>query len=71
MKQTLIEIQTLITYRARNGMSDPTPAELGAIIERHLGLAEDRGRYLRGMGDFVGQALAGFTIDPRGWTPPE
>lgn len=71
MKETLIEIQSLIFHKVKNGLPDPTPAELGAILGRRLSQTEDRARYLRGMGEFVGQALGGFTIDPRGWAPPE
>ncbi len=71
MKQTLIEIQSCYTRAAKEGR-EPSPFECAAIIRRRLPAADpDRERYLRGMGEFIGQALNGGVIDPVKWTPPD
>jgi hypothetical protein len=70
VKQTLIEIQGYLR-RARMDAREPEPGEVGAIIDRHLAGAENRDRFMRGLGDFVGQALGGAIIIPERWTPPD
>lgn len=73
MKQTLIDIQRLYIVKEDGGFhQEPTPAELAAVIKRRIPASPAlRERYWRGMGEFVGQALAGVVIDPREWNPPD
>lgn len=70
MKQTLLEIQGYLKEAARDGL-EPEPSEVGAIISRHLASTDNRERYMRGLGDFVGQALGGAIIIPEFWDPPD
>lgn len=68
---TLLNIQLSYSEAANHG-HEPTPEELGAIMERHYpALDSSRKRYWRGMGQFVGSALDGYVLDPRRWVPPD
>lgn len=69
MRQTLIDIQALYSEAAGRG-EEPSPDELAAVIERRMRLVE-RGKYLRGLGAFIGQALHGGVPIPGRWEPPE
>lgn len=71
VKATLLDIQ-LHYVDAANAGREPTPQELGEIMERHYPAQHAaRKRYWRGMGQFVGMALDGFVPDPNLWTPPD
>jgi hypothetical protein len=70
LKQTLVEIQVYLRQAAERG-KEPQPRDMAAIINRRLNGARDREKYLRGMGDFIGQALSGAILIPEKWTPPD
>jgi hypothetical protein len=73
LKQTLIDIQRLYEEKATSDFpQEPTPAEIAEVLKRRMPVVPAlRERYLRGMGEFIGQALQGVVIDPREWTPPD
>lgn len=71
MKQTLIDIRGLYLEAAERG-EEPTPQALADVIDRRMPRGGPaRARYLRGMGEFIGQALIGEVPIPEHWTPPD